>query len=70
MPVWDGWNFLKEFRKLKIGSEPIIYILTSSMSQSDKEKANYFGLDGHYLIKPIDLKQIKEIFENQVEGEN
>nr|MBI1229749.1 response regulator [Cytophagales bacterium] len=69
MPIWDGWNFLKEFKKLKISSEPIIYILTSSTSQYDVDKAKLFGLDRHYLIKPIDLKQMKEIFQ-QVQSES
>lgn len=67
MPIWDGWNFLKEFRKLNISTEPIIFILTSSTSQYDRDKAKLFGLEGHYLIKPIDLKQMKQIF--QIIGE-
>ena len=70
MPVWDGWNFLKEFKKLNLLSKSIIYILTSSTSQFDREKAKFFGLDGHYLIKPIDLKQMKEIVKKEVERDN
>ncbi|WP_158856542.1 response regulator [Lunatibacter salilacus] len=70
MPIWDGWNFLKEFKKLNILSKPIIYILTSSTSQCDKDKAKNFGLDDHYLVKPIDLKKIKEIFKKEVESGN
>ena len=70
MPIWDGWNFLKEFKKLNIRSKPRIYILTSSTSRSDREKANSFGLDGHYLIKPIDLNQMKEIIKKEVENSN
>jgi CheY-like chemotaxis protein len=69
MPVWDGWNFLKEFKKLALSSEPVIYILTSSTSQCDVDKAKGFGLDGHYLIKPIGLKQMKEIFQQAGEGD-
>lgn len=70
MPIWDGWNFLKEFKKLNILSKPNIYILTSSTSQRDRDKAKNFGLDGHYLVKPLDLKQIKEIFKKEVERDN
>ena len=70
MPIWDGWSFLKEFEKLDIHSKPIIYILTSSTSQCDREKAKLFGLDGHYLIKPINLTQMKEIFKKEVGRDN
>lgn len=70
MPIWDGWNFLKEFEKLDIHTKPKIYILTSSTSQCDIDRAKLFGLDGHYLIKPIDLKQMEEIFKKEVGRDN
>ena len=39
MPIWDGWQFLDEFTKIPIEEPITIYILTSSNSEADTEKA-------------------------------
>lgn len=64
MPVWDGWQFLEEFVKIPITQKVAIYILTSSTSEYDYKKAERYNLKGNYLIKPIDLKQLKEVLES------
>ncbi len=60
MPVMDGWDFLKEIDQLKTDNTSI-YIVSSSISHEDKEKARTFSkIKGHYS-KPINSNRIKEI---------
>ncbi|MFC5285393.1 response regulator [Pedobacter alpinus] len=61
MPVWDGWQFLDEFTKIPTEDTITIYILTSSNSDADIEKAKQYSLTSNYLIKPISQSQLKEI---------
>lgn len=55
MPVMGGWDFMGEFTKLMPSQKdrPEIYIMTSSMDIKDVEKAQSFGLEANYLIKPV-----------------
>lgn len=64
MPFLDGWGFLAEFKKLKsqIEQRINIYIVSSSVRESDiKKAANYEELTD-YIIKPINRKKLTGIF--------
>lgn len=61
MPVWDGWTFLREFREAVPHFKGAMYILTSSLSPSDHEQAERFGLSHRYLNKPLKMEQLKEV---------
>jgi CheY-like chemotaxis protein len=63
MPGMDGFEFLKEYRNLKIKEcqKTTIMILTTSSSSRDKEKANKLGV--LMLAKPLRKKMIIELFE-------
>lgn len=64
MPFLDGWGFLAEFKKLKsqIEQRINIYIVSSSVRESDiKKAANYEELTD-YIIKPINRKKLTSIF--------
>ena len=61
MPVWDGWEFLKEFSKLSLYQKCKIFILTSSQSPFDKEQASKYKLDQCYISKPISYETIHKI---------
>lgn len=63
MPIWDGWQFLDEFTKIPIKTKITIYILTSSNSEEDRQRAEEYNLNGNYLIKPISLNEIKTVLE-------
>ncbi|MCP9198694.1 response regulator [Gramella sp. GC03-9] len=63
MPLMDGWQFLRslqeEFPDLYTQSK--VYIVTSSIAYSDKEKINEFpGIRG-FLSKPLKVATLKEI---------
>lgn len=66
MPVWDGWQFLDEFAKIPIEKPITIYILTSSNSEVDAEKAKKYSLTSNYLIKPISQSQLKDIIAENI----
>jgi CheY-like chemotaxis protein len=60
MPVMDGWDFLKGIDKLRTDKTDI-YIVSSSISHEDKEKAKAFPkIKGHFS-KPINYNKIQEI---------
>jgi CheY-like chemotaxis protein len=62
MPVMDGFDFLKEFEKLKISKEDIfIAIITSSTNPDDIIKLRNTG--SHYLIrKPLSIDKMVDIY--------
>lgn len=64
MPVWDGWFFLEKFSELKEREEVKIYILTSSISSEDVEKAEAWGLKDNYLVKPVSFSKLNEILDS------
>jgi len=61
MPIWDGWQFLDEFTKIPTDQKVIIYILTSSNSEEDFKRAEKYSLTSNYLVKPVQLDQLKNI---------
>lgn len=63
MPIWDAWQFLAEYPKLKIKKNIAIYLLTSSICKEDYEKAEEYGLNNKYITKPIAIEKIREILD-------
>lgn len=63
MPIMDGWQFLEEYVVLKprIGKKITIYIVTSSISPSDIERARKISEVTDYIIKPITKNHLVEI---------
>lgn len=63
MPLFDGWEFLEEFKKLKhLILKPIsIYIVSSSISQADINKAKFHEEVIDFLTKPIESSKIRSI---------
>ncbi len=68
MPVMDGWEFLDRFTKLKNKLEKTItlYIVSSSINPVDIEKAKGINSVKDYLVKPVTLEDLEEIFLNKV----
>ena len=64
MPFLDGWGFLNEFKKLKdkIQNDVNIYMVSSSMRDSDIKRASDFEDLTGYVIKPVNKVQLAEIF--------
>lgn len=66
MPIMDGWQFLDEFRKTKKttpGGKTIIYLVSSSNSISDINKAKEYQDEvKDYFFKPMTPDDLKKIF--------
>lgn len=65
MPVLDGWQFMDEFIKLapRIGKKIHIYIVSSSIDQSDFDRAKAMELVSDFVVKPITVEKLKGIME-------
>jgi len=66
MPIMDGWQFLDEFRQTRESNpaeQTVIYLVSSSDSQSDLNKAKeYQDQIKDYFFKPMTLEDLKKIF--------
>jgi len=63
MPLMDGWQFLEALQSQfpDVCDHTKIYIVTSSIAFSDKERFESFpGLAG-FLSKPLNVDKLKEI---------
>ena len=63
MPIMDGWQFLEEYTKIepKIDKIITIYIITSSISSEDINRAKKINVVSDYIIKPITRENFIEI---------
>ncbi len=67
MPVMDGWQFLEEYKKIKdtLARETVIYLVSSSNSPIDLDKAKMFPDEvKDYFMKPVCLEDLCRIFLN------
>jgi len=63
MPYMDGWSFVKEYIKLKpkLSKKIDIYMVSSSVDESDIKKANSISEISDYIIKPVTPDKIEEL---------
>lgn len=61
MPGMNGWEFIDAFRSLDKNFNYEIFILTSSIDQSDKDKAASIEEISEYLAKPLQLTKLQEL---------
>ncbi len=61
MPVMDGWEFLDQFTSFPVKNEVVIYIVSSSINPFDLEKAKTYEKVSNYIIKPINVSDLKKI---------
>jgi CheY-like chemotaxis protein len=64
MPIMNGWEFLEQYDNLNI--DPMgkckIYILSSSIFQSDIKKSTSYHAIKDYITKPLDFEKLKKVF--------
>lgn len=65
MPVMNGWEFLEEYQDLDDSKKAkiVLFMLTTSMNPSDKQKADSNGEVRGYINKPLSSSKIKTIIE-------
>ena len=61
MPVMDGWTFLEEIEKNNFyGLTHLdIYMVSSSVDQSDKLKAKNYEIIKHFFHKPLSREDVE-----------
>ncbi len=66
MPVMNGWQFLDAFVNLHLHPEQriTIYMVTSSVDNAEILKAASYKEIKNYIIKPISISNLKDIFNN------
>lgn len=63
MPIMNGWEFLEEFVKMEPSDKKksIIVLLSTSLSSTDREKANNIKIIDEVRLKPLTVKAVQEI---------
>ena len=66
MPIKDGWGFLDDFVKIphQNREKVVIYVVSSSINPSDKERAKNYEVVSNYIVKPIDEKQLTQVLDD------
>jgi len=66
MPIMDGWGFLEEYVSLepKMKKKVKLYIVSSSISPHEIERAKGFSSVSDFIIKPLVKEKFIEIIES------
>lgn len=64
LPVQDGWDFLEAFKKIEdqLVKRPKLYMLSSSVNQSDQEKAAADPALNGFFMKPLSAEDFESAF--------
>ncbi len=61
MPRMNGHEFLEAYSQREPSDIPIVVMLTSSEQDIDKERCKAYSFVKDYLLKPIELEQLKTL---------
>lgn len=63
MPDFSGWDFLDRFEKLKTSlNKPVeLYVMTSSVRESDKARSNSYSCVNSFISKPLSRQVLNTI---------
>lgn len=61
MPVMNGWEFLDAINLHKIESRILVFMITSSVDNADKEKAKTYPDVIDFLEKPVSVNRLEEL---------
>jgi len=65
MPKMNGWEFVDEYKKLKLHHpDTVIIMLTTSLNPVDKEKSKFIPEIKDFMTKPLNAGKISEVFKN------
>jgi CheY-like chemotaxis protein len=60
MPVMTGWEFLEEAKAR--GIELLVVMLSSSIDKYDQSKSSNYPVVVDYVVKPLSIARLKELF--------
>jgi CheY-like chemotaxis protein len=63
MPVTNGWQFIKEFKKLKtrIDKKITIYMISNTVNEEAIKKAKELGDVSDFVCKPVTFITLTQI---------
>jgi CheY-like chemotaxis protein len=63
MPDFSGWEFLEKFDKLQTSLDKHVdlYVMTSSVRESDKERSTKYGCVNSFISKPLSKQALNNI---------
>jgi len=61
MPVMDGWDFLSTYQEVEVAKSIALYIVTSSISPYEVERAKHIKEVKEFIVKPIAKEKFIEI---------
>jgi len=63
MPVMNGWNFLEAYEAIKqeLPKNIVIYVVSSSVDESDIQKSRSYLAVTDYVIKPINREKYRQL---------
>lgn len=61
MPVVNGWEFLDFLEKTNLTARVLVVIITSSINNRDREKAQKYKSVIHFCSKPLDTMRLQKI---------
>lgn len=63
MPIMDGFEFMEEYIRIKprVGKKIIIYMISSSVSPEDINRAKSISEISDYIVKPIEPGKLARI---------
>jgi CheY-like chemotaxis protein len=68
MPNFSGWEFLDKFEKIKdnLNKKIELYVMTSSVRESDKERSSKYGCVNSFISKPLTKQVLNNICQQQL----
>jgi CheY-like chemotaxis protein len=61
MPVMDGWQFVQEFEQLEVAKPISLYMVSSSVDESDMKRSREFSVITDYIIKPVGRTRFQQL---------
>ena len=71
MPIMDGFSFIEKFGELKtvhpkLERVTFIAILSSSINEDDKKRAESYGMFSTFITKPKNINEMKKLLEKLI----
>ncbi len=64
MPMMNGWEFLDEIEKMEVKEYIYVFMVSSSIDYSDKEKAKKYNRIINFIEKPITSRNCEQLKES------
>ncbi|MBC8769367.1 response regulator [Arenibacter sp. BSSL-BM3] len=63
MPLMNGWEFLTALNSQTLNAKVHVSIITSSIDQNNRKKANEFDCIFDFLVRPVKLEDVVKFSE-------